>query len=124
MADGEFVYYHRAPEVRLHFWRHLRSLIPTLQSSEHRDAIVLAKKIGTLLWYGFAWDDGAIDRVVNELDDADELACLEAFVAACSDDLNCMTSRRKDSLASGIFNGELTTTTQQVETASNCTPRF
>ena len=116
----EFVYYNRAPEVRLHFWRRLRSLIPTLQSSDHRDAIILAKKIGTLLWYGFAWDDGAIDRVVNEQDDLDELTYLKAFLAACSDDLRCMTSHRKDSLASGFFS----TTTQQVNTASNWTSRF
>lgn len=124
----EFVYYNKAPELRLHFWRHLRSLIPILQSSDYRDAIILAKKIGTLLWYGFAWDDGAIDRVVNEQDDGVELVYLEAFLAACSDDLHCMISQRKDSLASGLFNGGLykspSATTQQVDTSSNWTSSF
>jgi hypothetical protein len=116
----KFVYYNRAPEIRLHFWRRLRSLIPTLQSSDHRDAIILAKKMGTLLWYGFAWDDGSIDRVVNEQDDADELAYLETFLVACSDDLRCMISHRKDSMTSALFS----TTAQQVDKPSNWTWRF
>lgn len=124
----EFVYYDRAPEVRLHFWRELRSLIPTLQRSDHRDAIILAKKIGTLLWYGFAWDNGAIDRVVNDQDDRDELAYLEAFLEACDHDQHCMISQRKDSLTSDLFNGALytaaSTTTQQANTASNWISTF
>jgi hypothetical protein len=120
MSHREFVYYDRAPEVRLHFWRELRSLIPTLQTPNHRHAIILAKKIGTLLWYGFAWDDGAIDRVVNEQDDVDELAYLEAFLAACNDDQHCLIGQRKDSVTSGVFN----MTTQLSDIASNWTWTF
>jgi hypothetical protein len=37
------------------------------------------RDIGVLLWYGYAWDGGAIDRVVNEMDDSVEVVCLRAF---------------------------------------------
>jgi hypothetical protein len=40
----------------------------------------LAKTIGTLLWYGFAWDEGAIDRVVNTERDVEEFVYLDAFL--------------------------------------------
>jgi hypothetical protein len=33
-----------------------------------------------LLWFGFAWDEGRIDRVVSEGRDEVELACLNAFL--------------------------------------------
>lgn len=93
-----FKYYNRAYDLRFHFWQHLQFLIRALKSDDLRDAILLAKKIGVLLWHGFAWDDGAIDRVVNENEDVEELLYLEAFLSACGDDLHCLKQHRKDSV--------------------------
>lgn len=97
-GQQSFEYYNRAYELRFHFWRHLRALIPTLESEDFRDALLLAKRVGTLLWHGFAWDDGAIDRVVNERDDAIEIAHLKAFLSASGDDFQCLKQYRKDSV--------------------------
>lgn len=97
-GQQEFKYYKRAYELRFHFWQHLQFLIPALRGKEFSDAILLAKKIGVLLWHGFAWDDGAIDRVVNENDDPEEIVYLEAFVSACGDDLLCLKQHRRDSV--------------------------
>lgn len=43
------------------------------------EAVLLARDVGVLLWYGTAFDEGRLDKVVNEQDDRVELACLEAF---------------------------------------------
>jgi hypothetical protein len=32
------------------------------------------------LWFGFAWDEGRIDRVVEEERDGMEVVCLRAFL--------------------------------------------
>jgi hypothetical protein len=36
--------------------------------------------VGVLLWYGFAWDEGRVERVVSEGRDGVEVACLRAFM--------------------------------------------
>ncbi|KAF2651709.1 hypothetical protein K491DRAFT_606392 [Lophiostoma macrostomum CBS 122681] len=41
----------------------------------------LMRDVGVLLWYGYAWDEGRIDRVVNEEDDAVEVTCLRAYLS-------------------------------------------
>ncbi|KIV99737.1 uncharacterized protein PV09_08663 [Verruconis gallopava] len=85
MTDSvvSFTYYDGAPTLRLHFWSTLLAKIPELQiKPELLKAVHIAKVIGTLLWFGFAWDGGAIDRVVSRDRDADTLAHLEAFLFA------------------------------------------
>jgi len=75
-----FVYYDRADELRDVFWARLEALVGELKGEEMRQKALLARDVGVLLWRGFAWDDGSIDRVVNWGDDAEEMACLEAFL--------------------------------------------
>lgn len=81
-----FRYYSCSDDLRRLFWRRLQSNIPVLGvGEEFLKAVLMAKRVGTLLWYGFAWDDGAIDRVVNFEKDPQELEYLEAFLG---DDLD------------------------------------
>lgn len=79
-SSPRFVYFDSAPKLRKVFWTHLLEVAPELQS-RRRDVVVM-RDLGVLLWYGIAWDNGAIDRVVNETDDAEVLACLRAFLSA------------------------------------------
>ncbi|CAI6336297.1 unnamed protein product [Periconia digitata] len=44
------------------------------------DEIRVMRDVGVLLWCGFAWDGGKIDRVVEEGADGEEVACLRAFL--------------------------------------------
>lgn len=76
--DPAFVYYENASQLRELLWRSLFGRVPAMKSRE--DDMRVMRKLGILLWYGFAWDDGAIDRVVNEVDDPVEMACLRAFL--------------------------------------------
>jgi hypothetical protein len=81
MGCQPFVYYDCATDLRRLFWRTLGSKIPALQNDESlMKLVILARTIGTLLWYGFAWDGGAIDRVVNTERDVQELVYLDAFL--------------------------------------------
>lgn len=81
MGGRPFVYYNYAADLRQLFWQTLRSKIPAIQEDDSlMKLVVLAKTIGTLLWYGFAWDGGAIDRVVNTERDVEELVYLDAFL--------------------------------------------
>jgi hypothetical protein len=81
VEEQRFQYYSGADKQRQLFWHRLRCTVPALNECEElREAVILAKLVGTLLWYGFAWDDGAIDRVVNVEDDGMELMLLESFI--------------------------------------------
>ncbi|KAH7406940.1 hypothetical protein DE146DRAFT_648857 [Phaeosphaeria sp. MPI-PUGE-AT-0046c] len=73
-----FVYYNSAAQLRELFWRRLSGSMPFLKHKE--DDVRVMRDLGVLLWYGFAWDDGAIDRVVDDLQDPVEMACLRAFL--------------------------------------------
>jgi hypothetical protein len=73
-----FVYYNNQHHLRKLFWNRLFEAVPDLKM--RRDNVKTVRDVGVLLWYGIAWDDGAIDRVVNEHDDAVELACLRTFL--------------------------------------------
>jgi len=44
-------------------------------------SVLVAKEVGILLWHGFAWDEGRIDRVVDERDDGEEVEMLRAFLS-------------------------------------------
>ncbi|KAF2726117.1 hypothetical protein K431DRAFT_342359 [Polychaeton citri CBS 116435] len=81
-----FVYQGQADALRRHFWFHLLAQLPhSAQQPAVLDAVLSARTIGVLLWHGFAWDDGRIDRVVNEKDDMREVALLKAFLGISHD---------------------------------------
>lgn len=69
-----------AAQLRELFWTRLIDAVPEL-GARIEDVKVL-REIGVLLWHGIAWDDGAIDRVVNEVDDVEEMTKLCAFLNA------------------------------------------
>jgi hypothetical protein len=78
-----FVYYDCALELRSHFWSTIQRKIPELKNDPQvLKALHVAKIVGTLLWFGFAWDEGAINRVITPEDDSEALAYLEAFLLA------------------------------------------
>lgn len=75
-----FVFYEQAPILRSHFWKLLTQRILELNDTSVRDAVVLARDVGILLWHGIAFDDGKIDRVVEPERDPVEVAYLKAFL--------------------------------------------
>lgn len=83
-AEGSgtrFVWYATAGDLRDVFWQRLRQRIPELNDRATRDAVTLARDVGVLLWHGIAFDDGRIDRVVeNGRADEEELAYICAFL--------------------------------------------
>ncbi|KAI7217497.1 hypothetical protein KC333_g4194 [Hortaea werneckii] len=79
-AKPQFVYYEQAEELRRIFWEEFEQLVPAVKRTDVRKALDLSRDVGILLWKAFAWDDGAIDRVVNLKDDLEEVACLEAWL--------------------------------------------
>ena len=87
MTPNGFHYRPDAEELRDLFWTELRRNIPALRRSHVHEAVKLARDLGVLLWHGIAFDDGAIDRVVQEGRDIEEIHRLEAFslTEACSD---------------------------------------
>ncbi|KAI9829934.1 MAG: hypothetical protein M1819_005906 [Sarea resinae] len=81
MTPQGWVYYERSEELRRAFWEHLEHLIlPLKKNLNLRNGVRLAQHVGVLLWHGFAWDDGAINRVVNETTDADDIQYLDSFL--------------------------------------------
>jgi hypothetical protein len=74
----EFLYYQNAAHLREVFWSRLLEMVPEMVMKQ--EVVHVMRDLGVLLWYGYAWDDGAIDRVVNEMEDAEVLACLRAFL--------------------------------------------
>jgi len=78
MTPNGFVYCSNATELRELFWRSLLENIPELRY--HLAAISMARDLGVLLWHGIAFDDGKIDRVVQEGRDDNEIAYLSAFL--------------------------------------------
>lgn len=71
-------YYFDAPRLRELFWARLCDEAPGMK--DRMEDVLLARDLGVLLWYGYAWDEGAIDRVVNEKADAVEVECLRTFL--------------------------------------------
>lgn len=47
------------------FWQTLVTASPMIKESV--DEVRCMRDVGVLLWFGYAWDDGAIDRVVNDV---------------------------------------------------------
>ncbi|KAJ2976756.1 hypothetical protein NUW58_g8008 [Xylaria curta] len=80
--DGRFVYYPEADRLRLLFWGQLMLLIPELAAdSKHLALIKKAQKLGILLWHGIAFDDGNLNRVVEEGNDDREIQRLAMFLS-------------------------------------------
>jgi hypothetical protein len=80
VSDGRFVYHSDAEQARNAFWRRLKAEIPELAHTDIMRAVLLARDLGILLWHGFAFDDGAIDRVVQEGRDDEEICYLDALL--------------------------------------------
>lgn len=81
VAATGWTYCNGSERLRAHFWRKLLAAIPELEGNlQSLDALGTARDIGVLLWHGFAWDDGAIDRVVRDGQDDEEICRLDAFL--------------------------------------------
>ena len=74
-----YVYRDNAPQLREHFWSTLIDLVPELVTK--KEELRLMRDVGVFMWHGYAWDEGAINRVVDEVNDGDELAKLQAFLS-------------------------------------------
>ncbi|TGJ87432.1 hypothetical protein E0Z10_g1342 [Xylaria hypoxylon] len=80
--SGRFVYYSEATQLRNIFWEQLLLLIPELDRSSKTVAIVKkAQQLGVLLWHGIAFDDGNLNRVVEEGRDDREIQRLTVFLS-------------------------------------------
>jgi len=78
-ADG-FIYTTDAEHLRQTFHHELRTEIPDLCHPELQSTVSLARDLGVLLWHGIAFDDGLLNRVVQEGRDDSEIAKLDAFL--------------------------------------------
>lgn len=80
MTPSGFQYSGDAEELRALFWAELQRHLPELEQKSALDAVKLARDLGVLLWHGIAFDNGAIDRVVQEDRDVEEVRRLDAFL--------------------------------------------
>lgn len=86
--DGRFSYYPEAKELRESFWLCLEAEIPELRVDHglgnFRRKVEAAHALGVLLWHGIAFDNGKLDRVVDEErpEDAEEVRILDLFFAS------------------------------------------
>ena len=80
MTPAGFQYYPDASDLREIFWAELAEKIPEMRESAVVEAVKLSRDLGVLLWHGIAFDNGAIDRVVQEGRDIDEIHRLHAFL--------------------------------------------
>lgn len=78
-----WVYDADAQQLRHLFYATLTSLVPDLK--HRREELWLMRDIGVFLWHGFAWDEGAIDRVVDEVSDGGEVAMLRGMLGVSLD---------------------------------------
>jgi hypothetical protein len=80
MTATGFQYHEDAEELRALFWSALQEQVSDLKQKPVLDAVKLARDLGVLLWHGIAFDNGAIDRVVQEGRDIEEIQRLDAFL--------------------------------------------
>ncbi|KAG8156673.1 hypothetical protein KVR01_013464 [Diaporthe batatas] len=84
-CEGRFGYYSEAKELRECFWTRLEAEMPELRlrsgAEGFREKVEAAHVIGVLLWHGIAFDNGRLDRVVDESnpEDAEEVRILDLF---------------------------------------------
>jgi len=108
MTSAGFVRHPHQQALRELFWRRLRSEIPEVDDEQVLHKIRLARDFGVLLWHGFAWDDGAIDRVVKEGKDVEDIRYLQAFLAleVQSSDCRCLMGFEENSVLITVDVGE------------------
>ena len=83
--NGRFVPYPEADYLRKLYWGELLGAIPGLSRDSRWVALVKkAQVLGILLWHGIAFDDGRLNRVVEEGRDDAEVERLDAFLIAPS----------------------------------------
>jgi len=80
MTPSGFRYRPDASELRSIFWTELQDKIVEMRDSRVLEAVKLARDLGVLLWHGIAFDNGAINRVVQEGRDVEEIHRLDAFL--------------------------------------------
>jgi hypothetical protein len=80
MTPSGFRLHPDSKDLRASFWEELKRQIPELQQSHVLEAVKLARDLGILLWHGIAFDNGAINRVVEEGRDVEEIQRLDAFL--------------------------------------------
>ena len=80
MTPSGFRRHPDSEDLRNSFWEELKAQIPELRQGHVLEAVKLARDLGVLLWHGIAFDDGAIDRVVQEGRDVEETQRLDAFL--------------------------------------------
>lgn len=85
MTKGGWRYCVQAERLRGLFWEELRRTIG--EGGEVVERVRMARDVGVLLWWGIAWDDGRIDRVVEEGRDVEEIVRLDAFLRPCEEGL-------------------------------------
>lgn len=81
-VDGRFSYYVEADGLRQIFWSRLAAGLPDMDvraGTSYRGVVEAAHVLGVLLWHGIAFDDGRLDRVVEEGRDDDEIWRLDIF---------------------------------------------
>ncbi|KAI0180154.1 hypothetical protein GGR52DRAFT_229843 [Hypoxylon sp. FL1284] len=79
--DGHYVYYPEAKYLRKLFWKELLSNLPDLAHDVRRVTLIQkAQILGILLWHGIAFDNGKLDRVVEDGIDDGEIERLDAFL--------------------------------------------
>ncbi|KAH6654267.1 hypothetical protein BKA67DRAFT_535597 [Truncatella angustata] len=84
-VDGRFKYHTEARELRVLFWKCLSSLVPELSRDlRFSENVKRAQLLGILFWHAIAFDDGKLDRVVEEGVDDGEIQRLEAFLLSSS----------------------------------------
>ncbi|KAI0143570.1 hypothetical protein GGR57DRAFT_349862 [Xylariaceae sp. FL1272] len=84
--NGKFVYYPEAEQLRSLFWEELLNSLPRLAKDSRAIASAkLAQQLGILLWHGIAFDDGRLNRVVEEGKDDQEIQRLELFISHTTD---------------------------------------
>ncbi|KAK4123741.1 hypothetical protein N657DRAFT_618768, partial [Parathielavia appendiculata] len=78
---ARFEYYPCAERLREVFWQELVAEVPELGvDRELRARVEKARLLGLLLWHGIAFDDGALNRVVEPGVDDEELHKLDLFL--------------------------------------------
>jgi hypothetical protein len=92
VTESGFAYHPQSDVLRAIFWEEMERGIPGLKHGgggngggarekwSLRERIRMSRDLGVLLWFGIAFDDGAIDRVVQEGRDIVEIWKLDAFL--------------------------------------------
>lgn len=87
MTTEGFRYYPQAERLRGVFWEELgRGVKEIGEGGEVLERVRMARDLGVLLWWGIAWDDGRIDRVVEEGKDVEEVMRLDAYLNSCEEE--------------------------------------